>query len=150
MADVAQRGALCARRIGAGATRREIAMAAAHPQVGRHAVDRDHAVARIGQARGGAQQARGIGVGGFSEQRVGIGQFDQPAGVHDRHAVRHLGHHAQIVRHQQHGQAQRDHHGQHHGRHGEHQRHPGAAQELRVMQNQIDIVEQAHIALRRG
>ena len=54
-------------------------------------------VARRVQPRDRGQQAPRVGMLGRREDRVGVGLLDDPAGVHDRDLVGHLGHHAEVV-----------------------------------------------------
>ena len=75
-------------------------------RVRHHALDHVQALRVVVlQAGDGLQQAQRVGMHRVVEQRAHLGFLHHLAAVHDHHAVGRLGHHAQVVRDQQHGHA---------------------------------------------
>ena len=88
---------------GERATRREGAAGRQRQHAGH--VAGNGAQAFAGRQQGGrgnaGEQTTRVGVSGFFEQVVDARVLDHAAGIHDRHAVRDLGHHAEVVRDEQ-------------------------------------------------
>ena len=66
-------------------------------QVGRQAADCGELLALLVQPRDRVQQALGVRMGRAGVQLEDVGLLDDPAGVHDRDPVGHVGDHAEVV-----------------------------------------------------
>ena len=66
-------------------------------QVRRGTVDGRELLALHAQLGHGGQQRPGVGMTGVEEDLVRHADLDDLAGIHDRHAIRHVGHNAQVV-----------------------------------------------------